>query len=95
VAAANSCPCLPPRHRILRRAAGSWPGQPWLWLYTMWYQVPPMNSSANADVLVLAIMAVLSLALLVLPFIPGLRSIPRLIPVHRIIWRRYYKEHGA
>jgi hypothetical protein len=54
-----------------------------------------MNSSANADVLVLAIMAVLSLALLVLPFIPGLRSIPRLIPVHRIIWRRYYKEHGA
>jgi hypothetical protein len=72
---------------------GSWPGQPWLWLYTMWYQVPPMSSSGNVDVLVLAIMAVLSVALLAVPFIPGLRSIPRLVPVHRIIWRRYYQEH--
>jgi hypothetical protein len=73
---------------------GSWPGQPWLWLYTMWYQVPPMNSSGNADVLVLAIMAVLSAALLAVPFIPGLRSIPRVVPVHRVIWRRYYHDHG-
>lgn len=72
---------------------GSWPGQPWLWLYTMWYQVPPMNSSGNVDVLVLAIMVVLSLTLLAVPFIPGLRSIPRLIPVHRVIWRRYYQRH--
>lgn len=74
---------------------GSWPGQPWLWLYTMWYQVPPMKSSGNVDILVLAIMASLSLALLVLPFIPGLRSIPRWIPLHRVIWRRYYNDHPA
>ncbi len=74
---------------------GSWPGQPWLWLYTMWYHVPPMNSSGNVDVLVLAIMAVLSLALLAVPFIPGLRSIPRRVPVHRLIWRRYYHDHPA
>jgi hypothetical protein len=72
---------------------GSWPGQPWLWLYTMWYQVPPMNSSGNVDVLVLAIMVVLSLALLAVPFIPGLRSLPKVVPVHRIIWRRYYRDH--
>jgi hypothetical protein len=72
---------------------GSWPGQPWLWLYTMWYQVPPMSSSGNVDVLVLAIMVVLSLALLAVPFIPGLRSIPRAVPVHRVIWRRYYQQH--
>lgn len=71
---------------------GSWPGQPWLWLYSMWYQVPPMSTSGNADILVVAIMAVLSLALLLLPFIPGLRSIPRWIPVHRIIWRQYYRQ---
>jgi hypothetical protein len=25
--------------------------------------------------------------LLLVPFIPGLRDIPRLIPVHRLIWR--------
>jgi len=59
----------------------------------MWYQVHPMNSSGNGDVLVLAIMVVLSLALLVVPFIPGLRSIPRIVPVHRVIWRRYYHDH--
>ncbi len=71
---------------------GSWPGQPWLWLYTMWYQVPPMNTSRNADIEVVAIMTVLSLALLALPFIPGLRDIPRLVPVHRVIWRQYYRQ---
>jgi hypothetical protein len=27
--------------------------------------------------------------LLLIPFIPGLRDIPRLIPVHRLIWRRW------
>ncbi len=72
---------------------GGWPGQPWLWLYTMWYRVPPMNSSGNADILVLAIMVVLSLVLLAVPFIPGLRSIPRRLPVHRLIWRGYYHDH--
>ena len=28
-----------------------------------------------------------TLLLLFVPFIPGLRDIPRLIPVHRLIWR--------
>ena len=32
---------------------GQYPGQAWLWLYTFWYQIPPFNTSANADVLVL------------------------------------------
>ena len=74
--------------------SGSWPGQPWLWLYTMWYQVPPMSTSqkGNADVLVIAIMAVLSMVLLLVPFIPGLRDIPRRVPLHRAIWRRYYRD---
>jgi hypothetical protein len=22
---------------------GSYPGQPWLWLYTLWYQVPQFS----------------------------------------------------
>jgi hypothetical protein len=74
---------------------GSWPGQPWLWLYTMWYQISPMNSSGNGDVLVLAIMVALSLVLLAVPFIPGLRGIPRIVPIHRIIWRSYYHDHPA
>ena len=26
-------------------------------------------------------------------YIPGLRSIPRWIPVHRLIWRDWYRDH--
>ena len=71
---------------------GSWPGQPWLWLYTMWYQVGPMKTSDNADVEVVAIITVCSLALLLVPFIPGVRDIPRKIPVHRLVWKEYYRH---
>lgn len=73
---------------------GSWPGQPWLWLYTMWYQVPPMSTSLSGDLYVVAIMALLTIGLLMLPFIPGLRDIPRKVPLHRLIWRQYYRSHG-
>lgn len=72
---------------------GNFPGQPWMWLYTFWYQVPPFSTSDNADALVWGLMMLLTLGLLLLPFIPGLRSIPRWIPVHRIIWRDWYREH--
>lgn len=74
---------------------GSWPGQPWLWLYTMWYQVPPMSTSGNGDVEVIAIMTILSLALVAVPFIPVVRDIPRKIPLHRLIWRQYYRDDPA
>ncbi|MDA8298294.1 MAG: hypothetical protein M0004_17250 [Actinomycetota bacterium] len=72
---------------------GSWPGQPWLWLYTMWYQVGPMSSSSNGDLEVVAIMTVCSIGLLFVPFIPGLRDLPRKLPVHRLIWRNYYRSY--
>jgi len=74
---------------------GNFPGQAWLWLYTFWYQVAPFNHSGNADALVWAIMLILSLGLVLVPFIPGVRSIPRLIPLHRLIWRSYYRGHPA
>ena len=72
---------------------GSYPGQSWLWLYTFWYQVEPFSSSDNADSLVWGLMMVLTLGFVILPFIPGIRSIPRWIPVHRLIWREYYRAH--
>ncbi|GAC1527088.1 MAG: hypothetical protein NVS3B1_17050 [Marmoricola sp.] len=68
--------------------AGNYPGQPWLWAYTLWYQVPGLSTSPNADVIVALIMAGLTALLVFVPFIPGLRSIPRLIGIHRLIWRR-------
>jgi len=73
--------------------SGNYPGQPWMWLYTFWYQVKPFSTSDNADALVWGLMMVLSLALILVPFIPGLRSIPRWIPLHRLIWRDYYRRH--
>jgi hypothetical protein len=84
---------------------GRYPGQAWLWLYTMWYQVAPFNrpadqgffgvSAANTDLAIVVVMAVLTLLLLFVPFIPGLRDIPRWIPLHRLIWRRYYADERA
>lgn len=70
---------------------GNYPGQAWLWLYTFWYQIEPFKSSHNADALVWALMALLSLVLALVPFLPGIRSIPRWTRVHRLIWRDYYR----
>ncbi len=74
---------------------GSYPGQAWLWLYTTLYQVPPMSSSSNADVLVFAIVGVLSLLFIFVPFIPGLRSIPRFTKIYRLIWREHYRNQKS
>lgn len=67
---------------------GKYPGQAWLWLYTVWYQVSPFSSSGNADALVWGLMVLLTVGLVLLPWIPGLRSLPRHLGVHRLIWRR-------
>jgi hypothetical protein len=57
---------------------GSYPGQPWLWLYTVWYQVPGFSTSANVDLIAVCL--------------TGLGTIlPRLIPIHRLIWRSCYR----
>ncbi|MBT8159519.1 hypothetical protein KKI43_03535 [Arthrobacter sp. GN70] len=71
---------------------GNYPGQSWLWLFSFVYQVQPIKSSPNADILVVSIMAVLTLLLTLVPFIPGLRSLPRRIPIHRLIWKDYYRR---
>jgi hypothetical protein len=71
---------------------GNYPGQPWMWLYTFWYQVKPFSTSENADTQVWLLMMVLTLGLMFLPWIPGLRSIPRLVPVHRLVWREHYRH---
>ena len=72
---------------------GQYPGQAWLWLYTFWYQIPPFNTSANADVLIWGMMMLLTALLLLVPVIPGLRAIPRKTKVYRLIWREHYSNH--
>jgi hypothetical protein len=74
---------------------GSYPGQAWLWLYSMWYQIPPYNTAPNADLLVVLTMLALTLVLAFVPHIPVLRDIPRWIPIHRLVWRDYYRWRQA
>jgi hypothetical protein len=77
---------------------GNYPGQTWLWLYTMWYQVWPFNSdtgvvglnAGNADLGIVLLMTLLTAALALVPLIPILRDIPRWVPIHRLIWRAWY-----
>ncbi|WP_415854183.1 hypothetical protein [Sinomonas sp. G460-2] len=71
---------------------GNYPGQSWLWLFSFWYQIPPFNGLSNADLVISGIMVFFTLVLMLVPFIPGLRSIPRLIPIHSLIWRDCYKR---
>jgi hypothetical protein len=71
---------------------GSFPGQSWLWLYTLWYQLKPFSTSPNADVLVMAVMGILSLLFVLVPFIPGVRDLPLKVPVYRLIWREHYRR---
>jgi hypothetical protein len=81
---------------------GRYPGQTWLWLYTMWYQVWPFTSttgflglnSSNADLGIIILMTLLTAALAAVPLIPILRDIPRWVPIHRLIWRAYYAPKG-
>jgi hypothetical protein len=76
---------------------GSYPGQAWLWMYSLWYQLPQTNSDGtwltdHADPGIFYLVMILTLLLLLVPFIPGLRSIPKWIPIHRLIWRDYYRS---
>src|SRR5579864_5820395 len=71
---------------------GNYPGQAWLWLYTFWYQIPPYNTSSNADALVLVTMGVLTAILVLFPFLPYLNRLPYYLGVHRLIWREYYRD---
>jgi hypothetical protein len=74
---------------------GLYPGQTWLWLYTLWYQIPPFNQVSYGDLLVVLVMVLLTTLLVLVPLIPGLRDIPRWIPIYRLIWRRFYAETKA
>jgi len=79
---------------------GRYPGQAWLWLYSFWYQIPPFNNEesapigANADAYIMFLMGALSLGLILIPVIPGIKSLPMRIPIHRGIWSQYYKSEG-
>jgi hypothetical protein len=71
---------------------GNLPGPWWLWPYAIWYQIPPLTTAPNADVIVGSLMILFFLLLIFAPFIPVLKHLPRWIPIYRIIWRDWYKR---
>jgi hypothetical protein len=73
---------------------GNYPGAWWLDIYQVWYEVPQIADSPNADLIVVTIMTVLFVVLIALPFIPGLRRIPHGVKVYRLIWRSWYRDHA-
>jgi hypothetical protein len=73
---------------------GDYPGSWWLWPYTFLYQIEPIASSANADLLVGVIMLVFFLIIMLMPFIPGLNRLPHWLKVYRLIWRDWYQRSG-
>ncbi|MGD0115329.1 MAG: hypothetical protein ABSC13_04925 [Dehalococcoidia bacterium] len=74
---------------------GRFPGAWWLWPYAFLYQIPPMSSSPNADLQAVAIAFAAFLLLLLVPFVPVIRSLPRQLRVHRLIWRDWYHRDGT
>lgn len=71
----------------------NYPGQFWLVLYAAPYHFPAIASSTSGDLWVGTIVIVVGMLLqLLLPWIPGLRDIPRLIPFYRVAYRRYYAK---
>ncbi|MHB1575677.1 MAG: hypothetical protein ACYCX9_04055 [Candidatus Dormibacteria bacterium] len=70
---------------------GRYPGQSWLWLFTFWYQIPLVSTASNADLMVVLIMGFLSTLLVLVPFIPGLRDLPRWLGLPRLVWREHYR----
>jgi len=77
---------------------GQYPGQTWLWLYTIGYQLSPFQPggafASNADLVIVLMVVVLTLLLALVPFIPVLRDIPRWVPVYKLIWRRHYRAQA-
>jgi hypothetical protein len=75
---------------------GSYPGQPWLWLFQMWYHMQPgWGNSDNIDLIAILMTGLGTMLLLFVPFIPGLRDIPRWIPLHRLVWRDWNRRSAG
>jgi hypothetical protein len=72
----------------------NYPGQFWLILYAIPYHIPAIASSPAADLWVGTLIVIVGMLLqLLLPWVPGLRDIPRLIPLYKVIYRRHYARH--
>jgi hypothetical protein len=62
-------------------------------LTPLWYHLlPGWRNSANVDLIAIYLTGAATVLLLLVPFVPGIRDIPRWIPVHRLIWRDWNRR---
>ena len=71
---------------------GNYPGQPWMWLYTFWYQVKPFSTSENADAQVWAADDGAHPCVDVRAVDPGAAGHPALDPCAPLVWREHYRQ---
>jgi len=75
---------------------GSYPGQPWLWLYSLWYQVEPIEVIGRTPTFqVLLIMGLLTWPSSAYPSSPASNILPRKIPIYKLIWREHYRAEQS
>ena len=75
---------------------GPYPGAWWTAPAAFLYQIPPMSTSPNGDLLAGMLIGLFFLIFLFLPFIPILNRLPRWLGVYKLIWRDWYqKQHST
>ena len=80
---------------IIHEERAPYPGPWWMTIVTAIYQLPFIANASAADALALGAGMVVFLVLMFAPWIPGINRLPRLLGVHRLIWRNYYATHQA
>jgi hypothetical protein len=70
---------------------GNWPGAWWLFPYSFWYQWGYGANGASGDLWAMLLTGLVTLPLIFLPWIPGLRSIPKASRLYRVMWGDYYR----
>jgi hypothetical protein len=70
---------------------GNWPGAWWLFPYTSWYQWGYGATGASGDLYVMVMTVLFALPFIFLPWIPGLRDIPKATRVYKLMWSDYYQ----
>lgn len=78
---------------IIHEERAPYPGPWWMTIVTAIYQVPFIANASAADALALGGGMGVFLLLMFAPWLPGLNRLPRLLGVHRLIWRTYYATH--
>ena len=73
----------------------AYPGPWWLTPYTFFYQVPPWSTSAAGDEMAAYTVGVLFLLLVILPWVPGLNRLPKVLPLYKLIWKDWYRSQRS